>query len=147
MYAATGGPNVKWGGTVFKWGGRAPLPPRWRRPWCFHIKSNNCALDFVVLGPCANNARIFVRNYALVGVTINFDLRDCDVRQKPVRSVCITSVLQMVARGWLSHIKPGLVCFLVPSITFDSCLEVVLLFIDSRCRQYFYYTSNFVPDL
>jgi len=27
MYAATGGPNVKWGGTDFKWGSRAPLPP------------------------------------------------------------------------------------------------------------------------
>jgi len=25
MYAATGGPNVKWGGTDFKLGGRAPL--------------------------------------------------------------------------------------------------------------------------
>jgi len=28
MYAATGRPNVKWGGTDFKWGGRTPLPPR-----------------------------------------------------------------------------------------------------------------------
>jgi len=27
MYAATRGPNVKWGGTDFKWEGRAPLPP------------------------------------------------------------------------------------------------------------------------
>ena len=27
MYAATGEPNVKWGGTDFKWGGRAPLAP------------------------------------------------------------------------------------------------------------------------
>jgi len=25
MYAATRGSNVKWGGTDFKWGGRAPL--------------------------------------------------------------------------------------------------------------------------
>jgi len=26
------GPNVKWGGTDFKWWGRAPLPPpRWRQ--------------------------------------------------------------------------------------------------------------------
>jgi len=33
MYAATGGPNVKWGGTDFKWEGRAPLAPCWRRPW------------------------------------------------------------------------------------------------------------------
>jgi len=32
MYVATRGPNVKWGGTDFKLGGRAPLPPRWRRP-------------------------------------------------------------------------------------------------------------------
>ena len=32
MHAATGGPNVKWGSTDFKWGGRAPLAPRWRRP-------------------------------------------------------------------------------------------------------------------
>jgi len=27
MYAATGGPNVKWGGTDFKRGGRPPLAP------------------------------------------------------------------------------------------------------------------------
>jgi len=27
MYAATGGPNVKWGGTDLKWGDQAPLPP------------------------------------------------------------------------------------------------------------------------
>jgi len=27
MYAATRGPNVKWEGTDFKWGGRAPLAP------------------------------------------------------------------------------------------------------------------------
>jgi len=27
MYAASGGPNVKWGGTDVKWGVRAPLPP------------------------------------------------------------------------------------------------------------------------
>ena len=27
IYVATGGPNVKWGGTDFKCGGRAPLPP------------------------------------------------------------------------------------------------------------------------
>ena len=27
MYVATGGPNVKWGGTHFKWGVRAPLAP------------------------------------------------------------------------------------------------------------------------
>jgi len=27
MYAATGGPNVKWGGTDFKWGDQAPLAP------------------------------------------------------------------------------------------------------------------------
>jgi len=27
MYAATGGPNVKWGDTDFKCGGRAPLAP------------------------------------------------------------------------------------------------------------------------
>ena len=27
MYAAARGPNVKWGDTDFKWGGRAPLPP------------------------------------------------------------------------------------------------------------------------
>jgi len=33
MYAATGGPNVKWRGADFKWGSRAPLAPRWRRPW------------------------------------------------------------------------------------------------------------------
>jgi len=27
MYAATRGPNVKWRGIDFKWGGRAPLAP------------------------------------------------------------------------------------------------------------------------
>ena len=33
MYVATGGPNVKWGGTYFKWGAGHHGPPRWRRPW------------------------------------------------------------------------------------------------------------------
>jgi len=33
MYAATRGPNVKWGGTGFKWGAGHHWPPRWRRPW------------------------------------------------------------------------------------------------------------------
>ena len=32
MYAATGGPDVKWGGTDFKWGVGHHWPPRWRRP-------------------------------------------------------------------------------------------------------------------
>jgi len=27
MYVATGGPNVKWGGTDFKWGARHHWPP------------------------------------------------------------------------------------------------------------------------
>jgi len=37
IYAATGGPNVKWGGTDFKWGaGHHCPPPRWWRPWCKH---------------------------------------------------------------------------------------------------------------
>ena len=27
MYAAASGPNVKWGGTYFKWGGWTPLAP------------------------------------------------------------------------------------------------------------------------
>jgi len=27
MYAATERPNVKWGGTDFKWGGQSPLAP------------------------------------------------------------------------------------------------------------------------
>ena len=41
MYAATGGPNVKWGGTDFKCGSRAPLAPPlatvliWYRPNSF----------------------------------------------------------------------------------------------------------------
>jgi len=30
MYEATGGPNMKWGGTHFKWGDRATPAPRWR---------------------------------------------------------------------------------------------------------------------
>ena len=37
MCAATGGPNVKWGGTDFKWGAGHHWPPRWRRPWLFGI--------------------------------------------------------------------------------------------------------------
>jgi len=32
MYVATAGPNVKWGGTDFKWGAGHHWPPRWRRP-------------------------------------------------------------------------------------------------------------------
>jgi len=37
----TGGPNMKWGGTYFKWegGGRAPTSPRWRRPSCYRTYS------------------------------------------------------------------------------------------------------------
>jgi len=33
MYAATAGPNAKWGALISNGGGRAPLPPPWRRPW------------------------------------------------------------------------------------------------------------------
>ena len=36
MYVATGGPNVKWGVTDFKWGALLP-PPRWRRPCTNHL--------------------------------------------------------------------------------------------------------------
>jgi len=42
MYAATRGQNVKWGGTDFKWGGRAPLDPRRRRP---------CLVEHMELSP------------------------------------------------------------------------------------------------
>ena len=41
MYVTNGGPNVKWGGTDFKWG-RAPLAPRWRRPWLAVKSSAKC---------------------------------------------------------------------------------------------------------
>ena len=43
MYAATWGPNVKWGGTYFKWGAGHHWPPSWRWPW------------FVYLGTVLNN--------------------------------------------------------------------------------------------
>ena len=33
MYVASGGPNVKWEGTDFKWGDGHHWSPRWRRPW------------------------------------------------------------------------------------------------------------------
>jgi len=33
MYAATGGPNLKWWSTDFKWGAGHHRPPRWRRTW------------------------------------------------------------------------------------------------------------------
>jgi len=35
MYAATGGPNVKWGGTDFKWVAGHHWSPRWRRICCY----------------------------------------------------------------------------------------------------------------
>ena len=35
MYVAIKGPNVKWGGTDFKWGTGHHWPPRWRRPWTY----------------------------------------------------------------------------------------------------------------
>jgi len=37
MYAATGGPNVKWGGAPISNGGAGHCwAPRWRRPWLVH---------------------------------------------------------------------------------------------------------------
>jgi len=50
MYAATRGPNVKWGVTDFKWGGRAPLAPPlvtarelppWLRAWPAAVQSHD----------------------------------------------------------------------------------------------------------
>ena len=37
IYVATGGPNVKWGGTDFKCGAGHHCPPRWRRPCVYRI--------------------------------------------------------------------------------------------------------------
>jgi len=34
MYAATGGPNVKWGAPISYGGAGNHWPHRWRRPWC-----------------------------------------------------------------------------------------------------------------
>jgi len=42
MYAATGGPNVKWGGTDFKCGAGHHWPSPWRRP---------CSGPSVAIGP------------------------------------------------------------------------------------------------
>jgi len=43
MYAATSWPKVKWGGTDFKWGARATLPPPLATTLC--IRQINTALE------------------------------------------------------------------------------------------------------
>jgi len=45
MYVATGGPNVKWGGTDFKWGAGHHWPPRWRRPWAMVLGLDGAAFE------------------------------------------------------------------------------------------------------
>jgi len=62
MYAETGGPNVKWRGTDFKWRGRAPLPPGWRGPSLIsRIFSMIRFLSFAVVlenfNPSKNNSK------------------------------------------------------------------------------------------
>jgi len=68
MYAATRGSNVKWGGTDFKWGGRAPLATRWRRPcatdtiWKCHVNTVNV---FPQSLEAKNKARIHAKTRTL----------------------------------------------------------------------------------
>ena len=39
MYAATGGPNVKWGAPISNGGAGHHWFPRWRWPWCPHVRT------------------------------------------------------------------------------------------------------------
>jgi len=56
MYAATGGPNVKWGETDFKWGAGHHWPPRWWRP---------CVLTWKVYLITASKTESFLINWNL----------------------------------------------------------------------------------
>jgi len=50
MYAATGAKR-EMGGHRFQMGGRAPLAPRWRRPWAhFYAFQTNGQIDHTCLG-------------------------------------------------------------------------------------------------
>jgi len=62
MYAATRGPNVKWGGQISNGGreGRAPLPPRWRRP-C--RDAFECIHNVASCSKCNISAAIYNRDY------------------------------------------------------------------------------------
>jgi len=61
MHAATGRPNIEMGGTDFKWGLRAPLPPRWRRPWldgfCTIMSMFRCAHFFNLIRLCVSSIK------------------------------------------------------------------------------------------
>jgi len=72
IYAATGRPNVKWGGTNFKWGGRAPLAPRWRRPWphYWHMGGKNLK---------------YVNHYKYLGAVLDSELSDDKDIQRQLR--------------------------------------------------------------
>jgi len=52
MYAATGGPNVKWGGNDFKWRGREPLPPACDTP------GPSADLNLMELSPTPDRAQV-----------------------------------------------------------------------------------------
>ena len=56
------GAKREMGGTDFKWGDRAPLPPPWRRP---------CLPDIIILGcsvTVTNGAKIYIR-FVVCGAT------------------------------------------------------------------------------
>jgi len=58
MYAATRRPNVKWGGTDFKWGGRATLDPTGDGPAFEALLRKN---KYLFLERCRKSNNVWLR--------------------------------------------------------------------------------------
>ena len=58
MYAATGGPNIKWGAHILNGRAGHHCPPRWRRPWlsASHVYFSKSVLELLAL-QLSNNDR------------------------------------------------------------------------------------------
>ena len=68
MYAATRGPNVKWGGTYFKWGGGHHWPPAGDGPGkaAGNVTKNCKALSVKIREICGKEIWVSVQNISLL---------------------------------------------------------------------------------